>query len=239
MFGSFLIELFQLWRERLAMFLNLPRESIGQIGGGKSTRTGCVDIAVIQSLYRKKEVKDFVAEYGQVIVDECHHISAFTFEQVLKQVKAKYVLGLTATPTRKDGHHPIIYMQCGPIRFNLSARKAAKLSPFEHKVIPRLTNFAWDSSENEGTIHEIYGALVADAPRNDMIVEDVRQALLDGRSPLLLTSRTEHLDYLAGRLRGLCQHVFVLKGGMGTKQRKQIAESLSLVQPQESRSEER
>ena len=85
-------------------------------------RSGFVDIAVIQSLHRKEEVKDFVAEYGQVIVDECHHISAFTFEQVMKQVKARYVVGLTATPTRKDGHHPIIYMQCGPAWFSMSAR---------------------------------------------------------------------------------------------------------------------
>jgi superfamily II DNA or RNA helicase len=82
-------QLLDQWHERLAMFLNLPAKSIGQIGGGKMDRTGGVDIAVIQSLHRKEEVKDFVAEYGQVIVDECHHISAFTFEQVMKQVKAK------------------------------------------------------------------------------------------------------------------------------------------------------
>jgi hypothetical protein len=101
-------QLLDQWHERLAMFLNLPAKSLGQIGGGKTDRTGLVDIAVIQSLHRKEEVKDFVAEYGQVIIDECHHVSAFTFEQVMKQVKAKYVVGLTATPTRKDGHHPII-----------------------------------------------------------------------------------------------------------------------------------
>lgn len=92
-------QLLDQWQERLAMFLDLPRKSIGHIGGGKADRTGYVDVAVIQSLYEKEEVKDFVAEYGQVIVDECHHISAFTFEQVMKQVKAKYVVGLTATPT--------------------------------------------------------------------------------------------------------------------------------------------
>src|SRR5581483_3502809 len=96
-------QLLDQWQERLGMFLDLPPKSIGHIGGGKMDRTGCVDVAVIQSLYRKDEVKDFVAEYGQVIVDECHHISAFTFEQVMRQVKARYVVGLTATPTRKDG----------------------------------------------------------------------------------------------------------------------------------------
>jgi hypothetical protein len=134
-------QLLDQWQERLAMFLGAPLNSIGQIGGGKSERTRSIDVAVIQSLYRKNEVKDFVAEYGQVIVDECHHISAFTFEQVMKQVKARFVVGLTATPTRKDGHHPIIYMQCGPIRFSMSARTMTESTPFEHQVIPRNTDF--------------------------------------------------------------------------------------------------
>ena len=91
---------------------------------------------------RQARVKDFVAEYGQVIVDECHHLSAFTFEQVMRQVKAKYVVGLTATPERKDGHHPIIFMQCGPTRFKLSARSMTAATPFEHEVVPRLTDFS-------------------------------------------------------------------------------------------------
>jgi len=228
-------QLMDQWRERLASFLSLSSNEVGQFGGGKNKRTGVIDVGVIQSLHRKGVVQDFVADYGHVIVDECHHLSAFTFESVLRQIKAKYVLGLTATPTRKDGHHPIIYMQCGPVRYFLSPKKAAKFSQLQHKAMPRLTNFLWNGSENENTIHEIYAALIADAPRNDMIVNDVRQALWDGRSPLLLTSRTEHLDHLAGRLRGLCQHVFVLKGGMGVKHRKQIAESISLVPPREPR----
>jgi superfamily II DNA or RNA helicase len=108
------------------IFLNLPANALGQLGGGKSNRNGIVDIAVIQSLHSKGVV---VAEYGQVIVDECHHLSAFTLEQVMTQVKAKYVVGLTATPTRKDRHQPIIYMQCGPICFSLSARKMTGSAP--------------------------------------------------------------------------------------------------------------
>jgi hypothetical protein len=119
-------QLLDQWHERLTMFLNLPAKSIGLMGGGKMDRTGRVDIAVMQSLHRRNEVKDFVAEYGHVIVDECHHISAFSFEQVMKQVKAKYVVGLTATPTRKDGHHPIIYMQCGPARFPFARARQTK-----------------------------------------------------------------------------------------------------------------
>lgn len=137
------------WRERLALFLGLNIKDIGQIGGGKTVKTGRLDVAVIQSLIRKGEVKDIVAEYGQVIVDECHHVSAFSFERVLRKVKAKYVLGLTATPIRKDGHHPIILMQCGPIRFNVSSKKQAAASAFRYEVIPRLTDFTVPAEWND------------------------------------------------------------------------------------------
>lgn len=228
-------QLLDQWHERLAMFLNLSAKSIGQIGGGRMDRTGSVDIAVIQSLHRKEEIKDFVAEYGQVIIDECHHISAFTFEQVMKQVKAKYVVGLTATPTRKDGHHPIIYMQCGPARFSMSARAMTETTPFEHKVIPRHTEFRTAPEATDIMIHDIYAALVGDTARNEMIAGDLIRAVEAGRSPLLLTGRTEHLHYFAAKLNGTVKHVFVLKGGMGKKQRRNIAEALASVAEDEPR----
>ena len=228
-------QLLDQWHERLAMFLGMPANSVGQIGGGKADRTGCVDVAVIQSLHRKDEVKDFVAEYGQVIVDECHHISAFTFEQVMRQVKAKYVLGLTATPTRKDGHHPIIYMQCGPVRFSMSARTMTETTPFEHKVIPRHTDFRMPSEIADVTIQDVYAALVGDSARNEMIVSDLMRALEAGRSPLLLTGRKEHLQSFAAKVEGFAKHVFVLKGGMGKKQRRTTAEALASVPENEPR----
>jgi len=228
-------QLLDQWRERLAMFLNMPVASIGQVGGGKARRSGCVDVAVIQSLYQKEAVKDFVAEYGHVIVDECHHISAFTFEQVMRQVKAKYVVGLTATPTRKDGHHPIIYMQCGPVRFNLSAKVMAATNPFEHRVIPRHTDFRMPPDLAEVTIQDVYGALSTDTSRNEMIASDIAHALSSGRSPLLLTGRTDHLQYFAARLSSAAKHVFVLKGGMGTKQRRETTEAIAAVPEHESR----
>jgi superfamily II DNA or RNA helicase len=228
-------QLLDQWQERLAMFLDLPAKSIGHIGGGKADRTGCVDVAVIQSLYRKDAVKDFVAEYGQVIVDECHHISAFTFEQVMRQAKAKYVVGLTATPTRKDGHHPIIYMQCGPVRFNMSARTMTETTPFEHKVTPRHTEFRMAADVTEVTIQDVYAALVDDAARNEMIVRDVVNSLESGRCPLLLTGRTEHLQYFAARLASMAKHIFVLKGGMGKKQRRETAAAMAAVPEEESR----
>jgi superfamily II DNA or RNA helicase len=228
-------QLLDQWRERLAMFLDLPAASIGHIGGGKMHRTGCIDVAVVQSLHRKDEVKDFVAEYGQVIVDECHHISAFTFEQVMRQAKAKYVVGLTATPTRKDGHHPIIYMQCGPVRFSMSARTMTESTPFEHKVTPRYTEFQMPPELAEVTIQDVYGALVNDGLRNEMIATDIVHVIESGRCPLLLTGRTEHLHYFAAKLASAAKHVFVLKGGMGNRQRRLTAEAMAAVPEGESR----
>lgn len=228
-------QLLDQWQERLAMFLSTPANSIGHIGGGKMHRTGLIDVAVIQSLYQKDAVKDFVAEYGQVIVDECHHISAFTFEQVMRQVKAKYVVGLTATPTRKDGHHPIIYMQCGPVRFSMSAKAMTETNPFEHRVIPRHSDFQMPPELAEVTIQDVYGALSNDVLRNEMITRDIVSVIEAGRSPLLLTGRTEHLQYFAAKLNGAVKHVFVLKGGMGKKQRRQTAEAMAAVPDAESR----
>jgi len=228
-------QLLDQWHARLAMFLNLPAKSIGQIGGGKSERSGTVDIAIIQSTHGKEGVKDFVAEYGQVIVDECHHLSAFTFEQVMKQVKARYVLGLTATPERKDGHHPIIYMQCGPIRHKLSARSMTAVTPFEHEVVPRLTEFRLPPEQADTTIQEVYAALVDDRSRNELILADLLRAVGDRRSPLVLTGRTNHLKYFEAALSGKVSNVFVLKGGMGKKQRRTIAEAMAAVPESEPR----
>jgi superfamily II DNA or RNA helicase len=129
------------WRERLANFLDTPPNNIGQVGGGQRKVTGEIDVAVIQSLSRKGEVDDLVADYGQVIVDEAHHLSAFSFERVLKLVKARDVMGLTATPMRKDGHHPIILMQCGPIRYRLTTKEQRKGAAIVHRVVPRVTGF--------------------------------------------------------------------------------------------------
>jgi superfamily II DNA or RNA helicase len=222
-------QLLDQWQARLAMFLDLPIEQVGAIGGGKVKRTGVVDVGLIQSLRRNHAVQDFVAEYGQVIVDECHHLSAFTFEQVMRAIKAKYVVGLTATLTRKDGHHPIIQMQCGPIRFGMSAKAMTDASPFQHRVTPRLTTFQMQTGTADATIQDIYRVLAQDEARNELIVSDIRVALRDGRSPLLLTGRTDHLLHLADLLRGASEHLFVLKGGMGNKQRKAIDDAIKAV----------
>lgn len=219
-------QLLDQWRERLASFLDIPEKDIGQIGGGSKKPTKRLDIGIVQSFYRKGEVNDIIAEYGQIIVDECHHLSAFSFEQIMKKAKAKYILGLTATPVRKDGHHPIILMQCGPIRFRVEARSAAEARPFDHVMIPRFTDAKITTSGGTPSIQEIYRELAANESRNLMIVADVLQSLKDGRSPLVLTERTDHLERLAELLEGKAKNIVILRGGMGKKQRTEVAKTL-------------
>jgi superfamily II DNA or RNA helicase len=228
-------QLMDQWKERLASFLDISPKLIGQIGGGKDKPTGIIDIGVIQSLNHKGVVKELVEEYGQIIVDECHHVSAFSFEQVMKKAKAKYVLGLTATPVRKDGHHPIVMMQCGPIRYQVDAKSQAAIRPFDNILIPRYTNFSIPSEAPKLTIQEIYALIAEDESRNDLIFDDLLQALEAGRSPVLLTERTSHVEYFSERLKGFAKNVIVLRGGMGKKHRIALAEQLASIPEEEER----
>lgn len=228
-------QLLDQWRERLATFLNVPVKSIGQIGGGRRNVSGIIDVAVIQSLNRKQVVDDVVANYGHVIVDECHHLSAVSFEQVLRQVKARYITGLTATPQRKDGHHPIIIMQCGPIRHRVNAKEQAHARSFKHIVIPRPTNFRLPPSNAKLEMHALYAMLAENKARNDLICIDLVRSIKAGRSPILLTERTSQLDDFAARLAGLVKHIVVMRGGMRAKQRRAIAEQLTSIPDSEER----
>src|SRR5207244_5414724 len=134
-------QLLEQWIERLAAFLNLPANTIGRLGGGRKKLTGTLDVALMQSLVRKDAVDDRVAGYGHLVVDECHHLSARSFELVARRAKAKFVTGLSATVARKDGHHPIIFMQCGPVRYRVDAKQKAAARPFTHQVFVRPTGF--------------------------------------------------------------------------------------------------
>ncbi|QSO47517.1 TOTE conflict system archaeo-eukaryotic primase domain-containing protein [Alicyclobacillus mengziensis] len=228
-------QLLEQWRERLAAFLNISTKEIGLIGGGRSNRTGRIDIALLQSVYTNRQVKDFVTEYGHIVVDECHHISAVSFEQVLKRATARYVLGLTATLVRKDGKHPIVLMQCGPVRYKTSAKSQAMLRPFDHVLIPRQTSFKLVDSESDLGISQIYDRLMSDESRNDMIFDDLLTALDQGRSPILLTERTAHLEYFEHRLKGFAKNIIVLRGGMGKKQLRAVQEKIKSIPLNEER----
>ncbi|MEO7190263.1 MAG: DEAD/DEAH box helicase family protein [Vicinamibacterales bacterium] len=181
-------QLLDQWVERLSTFLNVSPASIGRIGGGRNKPTGRIDVAVIQSLVRKGVVDDRVGNYGHLIVDECHHLSAHSFEQVARRAKARFVLGLSATVTRKDGHQPIIFMQCGPIRYRVDARAQAALRPFRHSVIVCPTSFAptaVDTPDKRVQFQSLYTALVNDSARNRAICDDVIEVVRAGRSPLI------------------------------------------------------
>jgi len=174
---------------------------------------------MIQSLARAAVVDDLVAGYGQLIVDECHHLSAVSFEAVARRAKAQFVLGLSATVTRKDGHHPIIFMQCGPVRFRVDARSHAAERPFRHRVVPRRRSFVLPPvlQHERPPIQQVYAALAADEARNAMIFDDVLQALEDKRSPVILTERKDHALLLAERISCFARNVIVLTGGVGAK----------------------
>ena len=241
------ISLLKQWHERLSDFLiineTLPetrvtkgkkrgrkkkRSVIGQLGAGKKALSGIVDIAVMQSLSRKGEVKNCVKDYGMVIADECHHASAFSYESILKTTNARYVYGLTATPTRKDGHHPILFMHCGPIRYRDNARRQAEKRPFDHYIIPRFTSLrtSLNREEKDVSIQELYSEVVDNDTRNQQIVEDVLDSYKRGRNCIILTLRTAHVELLAEKLGEEVPDVMMLMGGMGSKTTREIFERI-------------
>jgi superfamily II DNA or RNA helicase len=230
-------QLLEQWVARLQAFLGIPPGSLGVVHGGKKKPTGIIDIALMQSLVRRGVVSDLVADYGHVVVDECHHLSAVGFEAIARAAKARYVLGLSATVTRKDGHHPIIFMQCGPVRHRVDARKQAATRPFDHKVIFRRTEFQLPrrQPDEKPAIQELYAKLAQDPARNDLIFDDILSALEDGRSPVVITERKDHLDILAGRLSKFAKNVVVLRGGMGARRSRAASEALGAISDREER----
>ena len=217
------------WRERLRTFLSVQDSEIGTIGGGKRKPSGKIDIALIQSLVRNGEVGDLVADYGHLIVDECHHLSAVSFELVARRSKARYVLGLSATVARKDGHHPIIFMQCGPVRYRVDAKSQAATRSFSHKVRLRETGFRLSPDQDiQGPSQKTvpYAALAQDEKRNDLIFDDVLQSLDAGRRPVILTERRDHLELLRSRFEKFTRNLVVLAGGMTTSERRAAEDGL-------------
>ena len=243
--------LFDQWKKSLEQFLEinetLPEVTIkrgrkkilslvGQIGAGKNTSSNIIDIALVQSLIRDNEVDEIVKNYGMVIVDECHHVPSVNYEKVLASVNARYVYGLTATPTRQDGQHPIIFMQCGAIRYSVDAKTQAAKRNFEHYIIPCFTGFKKPFTENEADWHitKIYAAIVEDEFRNQQIVGNVIEVVENNRTPIILTQRTEHVIRLSEMLKNQTNaHVITLVGADSTKVKAKMAESLATILPEE------
>ncbi|MGJ7918681.1 TOTE conflict system archaeo-eukaryotic primase domain-containing protein [Massilia sp. LXY-6] len=220
-------ELLKQWQERLQCFLGVARGVVGTIGGGKAKPTGKIDIAVMQSVSRQGEVNPLVENYGQVIVDECHHVGAVSFDAILKRTKAKYVLGLTATPIRRDGQQPIIFMQCGPIRYMAATPAGA---PHDLKVLPR-SRFARIELPADAGIQDVFRHLANDPTRTEAIAAEVKDAYEQGRKVLVLTERTEHLEAIRAALDGQMPALFTLHGRMSKKQRAALIAELDTLPP--------
>ena len=216
--------LLEQWKERLSYFLDINKKEIGQIGASKENLNGKLDIASVQSLTKKENMEDLVKNYGLVIVDECHHVAAYGFEQVMKAIRSKYVYGLTATPTRKDGLHKIIYMQCGDIRVRVANRELKQNRKMEHVVIVKNTGYKFIGEEEKQKlqISELLNDMCNNVFRNEIIIEDIKQSVLEGRIPIVLTERVDHLkilkEGLEEKLKGLGIPVVIYKGTMGKKQ---------------------
>lgn len=231
-------QLLEQWVERLSQFLDIAPKEIGRLGGGRKRLSGSLDVALIQSLVRKGTVKDLVADYGHLIIDECHHLSARSFELAARRAKARFVLGLSATVTRKDGHHPIIFMQSGPVRHRVDAKQQAITRPFTHQVIVRPTGFRPSSlpdPDKRLEFQQLYDELACCESRNRLICEDVMAAVNDRRYPLILTERTKHLETLADLVSPEVKHLITLRGGMGRKQLAEALDHLANVPDDESR----
>jgi superfamily II DNA or RNA helicase len=236
--------LFDQWKKSLEQFLEihetLPETEkklgrknicsvIGQIGSGKNTASGILDIALVQSLIHDNDVDEIVKDYGMVIVDECHHASSVNYEKVLGAVNAQYVYGLTATPKRQDGQHPITFMQCGAIRYFVDAKLQANKRDFDHYLIPCFTKFKKPLSQDEADWHitQIYTDLAKNEFRNQQITTDAINVSKAGRTPIILTQRKEHVICLSEMLKEQSNaHIITLIGTTSSKQKKATMDSL-------------
>ena len=231
------------WHDRLTEFLNIdyPKHEeknkrgrrkvfspLGCFDSSGNTLHGIIDIALIQSCLDEDGVKPFVQDYGMVIVDECHHVSSITFEQVLMSIKAHTIYGLTATPIRKDGHQPIIFMQCGPIRFSTDVKSQIAKQSFDRFLIPRFTSYN-SILEDRLSIATLYKYLSEDEIRNNLIVEDICKAVNTGRTPIILTNRTAHVSVLAEKLKATIKNVISLTGAGTTREKREAMQRLQTI----------
>lgn len=228
-------ELATQWRISAEIFLDLPRESIGTISSGKVKPSGIVDIATVQTLANQKDWQKEISRYGMIIVDECHHAAARQYESILKHYTSKYVLGLSATPRRRDGHQPIVYMQCGPVRYRVNHKKENHSQPLMHRLCVRPTQFKStliSDGQKKIRIQNIFKELTLDQNRNALIISDVMNAYREGRFSVVITERREHLEILRQEL-SEAKQLAVLYGSMKNKERaKEIAKLKSFSKEQ-------
>lgn len=235
------------WKSRLEEFLEIdfteedtPKKRgrkkafspFGTLDSKGNSLHGKIDIALMQSCLEDNGVKSFVRNYGMLIVDECHHVSAVNFERILKYANASYVYGLTATAIRKDGHQPIIFMQCGPIRYSADAKVQMTSQTFTLLLVPRFTAYR-ELTDDKSTYARMIQKMVKDENRNNLIIDDVRKTLTEGRSPIVLTNLTTHVETLANALAPYCKYVVTLIGSESAREKHQKMELLQGISPTE------
>ena len=218
-------ELVDQWRSQLTEQLGIDPAEVGQVGGGRNTPTGVVDVAMIQSLARRDDPSIF-DRYGLVVVDECHHIPAVSFSTCVQRARSRRWLGLTATPYRRDKLEALIGFQCGPTRHEIkpAAVEGAELVRRELIVHQTATQVTEDEAAH---IQQVFAALVDDKRRTVQICQDVHDAVAAGRTCLILTQRTDHIDAIVAGLASLGDAAYVLRGGLGIKARAAVGDALS------------
>ena len=244
--------LIEQWKEALEKFLNIneglptyetktgrvrKRKSlIGTLQGAHDSMTGIIDIAMAGSLYKKGMYHKMMNEYGLVLIDECHHSASETIANVLKEVKAKYVYGVTATPKRGDGLEKINYMLIGPIRYSYTAKEKAKEQGIQHLVYPRFTRTVPPRGVITDKMHpnEAYEIIHNNDVRDEQIIEDVKNCVAAGRTPVVLSRYKDHSEKFYERLKNYADHVFLMTGNNSKKEHRKILEQMHQVDKNES-----
>lgn len=244
--------LIEQWKEALEKFLNIGEEPpeyrtktgrvkirksvIGRLQGAHDSMTGIIDIAMAGSLCKKGEYHELLNEYGMVIVDECHHAASDTISNILRAVKAKYIYGVTATPKRADGLDKINYMLLGPIRYSYTAKEKAAAQGIAHLVYPRFTRTVVPRGVITDKMHpnDAYDIIHDNELRDEQIINDVKDCVLQGRSPVVLSKYKDHSEKLYNRLKEYADHVFLMTGNNSKKEHKKILEQLHQVRKNET-----
>lgn len=221
-------ELIDQWRSRLATHLSLDPNQIGQIGGGRTRPSGVIDIAMIQSLARRDNPNVFDA-YGLVVVDECHHIPAVSFQACVQRARTRRWLGLTATPYRRDRLEALIAFQCGQTRHEIKPAAVEGAELVRRQLVVHHT--ATQVPDDTATIQDVFGTLVTDERRTAQICADVSEAVTAGRTCLVLTQRTGHINAIVDGLTTLGHTALVLRGGLAKRARAAVATALQERDP--------
>lgn len=242
-------ELLEQWVEELNKFLMIDEvppvyqtksgrekrrsSTIGILHGSKNTLTGIIDVAMVGSMYRKGKFNDFINSYGMVLMDECHHCGSNTSIEVMQKVNARYVYGVTATPKRGDHLEKIVHMLLGPVRHSYTAKERAIEQGIGHYVYPRYTRVL-DTNENKNDTNGAYALISTNPVRNEMILEDTRSCVKEGRTPVILTRYKEQAKYLYDHLQKDADYVFILYGDNSDKENLEVRKKLKEVSGNQS-----